>query len=285
MEAQPPLPHFHSPVPVEMGAFLRLIAAVLAAALVAEAAAVETHHVVGGWGPDLDVGAWLSGRIFRVGDKLWFGHSSGDEIVVEVNSAEEFEKCDTANPIRMYTDDHVSLEKEGLRFFTSADADRCRNGLKLPVTVSRRDEFEPPYEPSDVPPPHHPFDPPEPFHPPPQSPPPYEPSDVPPPHHPFDPPEPFHPPPQSPPPEPVHPTHKSPPPPPPHEPPKPVHPPPPPYEPPKPVHPPPPPPPYEPPKPVHPPPPPPPPPQPSSANMNLPFLVILTFYLCFVFAV
>ncbi|KAL0306010.1 UNVERIFIED_CONTAM: hypothetical protein Sradi_6018300 [Sesamum radiatum] len=102
----------------------------------------QTHHVVGGdgggWGPDFNVTSWLAGRVFRVGDKIWFKHSAGaEEKIVEVESPEEFQSCNLNNPIRMYTDpvSHVALEKEGVRYFTSANPDACLNGLKLPVAV------------------------------------------------------------------------------------------------------------------------------------------------------
>ncbi|XP_011095968.1 cucumber peeling cupredoxin-like [Sesamum indicum] len=111
----------------------------------------RTHHVVGGeggWGPDFNVSSWLAGRVFRVGDKIWFKHSAGaEESIVEVESPEEFQSCNLKNPIRMYTDpvSHVALEKEGVRYFTSANPDSCLNGLKLPVAVVSPSEFDPPF--------------------------------------------------------------------------------------------------------------------------------------------
>lgn len=77
--------------------------------------------------------------------------------MVEVRGVEELESCDVSNPIRMYGEgvNHVALEEEGVRYFTSANPDTCRNGLKLPVTVHRHHDFDPdfpspPYDP-DVP--------------------------------------------------------------------------------------------------------------------------------------
>ncbi|KAK4398872.1 hypothetical protein Sango_1362700 [Sesamum angolense] len=121
----------------------------------------QTHHVVGGdgggWGPDFNVTSWLAGRVFRVGDKIWFKHSAGaEEKIVEVESPEEFQSCNLKNPIRMYTDpvSHVALEKEGVRYFTSANPDACLNGLKLPVAVVSPSEFDPPFPfPFSFPPP------------------------------------------------------------------------------------------------------------------------------------
>lgn len=53
----------------------KLIAAVslVLAALSAAGVSAQTHHVLAGqhvWGPALDVNSWLSGRVFRVGDKI-----------------------------------------------------------------------------------------------------------------------------------------------------------------------------------------------------------------------
>lgn len=83
--------------------------------------------------------------------------SGSDERMVEVRGVEELESCDVSNPIRMYGEgvNHVALEEEGVRYFTSANPDTCRNGLKLPVTVHRHHDFDPdfpspPYDP-DVP--------------------------------------------------------------------------------------------------------------------------------------
>ncbi|KAL6992848.1 hypothetical protein U1Q18_010994 [Sarracenia purpurea var. burkii] len=100
----------------------------------------QVHHVVGddrGWDPSTDIGSWSSGRIFRVGDKIWFAYSASQDKVVEVKSKEEFDACDVSNPIRMYTNglDSVTLDGEGFRYFTSGKPETCRNGLKLHVEV------------------------------------------------------------------------------------------------------------------------------------------------------
>lgn len=50
-----------------MAAALALLAILAALALGVSA---ETHHIVGGWGPDFNATAWLLGRFFTVGDKL-----------------------------------------------------------------------------------------------------------------------------------------------------------------------------------------------------------------------
>ncbi|GAV65202.1 Cu_bind_like domain-containing protein [Cephalotus follicularis] len=101
------------------------------------------HHVVGGdrgWDPSSDVASWSSGRVFKVGDKIWFTYSAAQESIVEVKSKEEYEACDVGSPIRMYTDgiDSISLVEQGLRYFVSSKSESCKNGLKLHVEVIPR---------------------------------------------------------------------------------------------------------------------------------------------------
>lgn len=100
----------------------------------------QVHHVVGGdrgWDPATNLSSWCSGRIFRVGDKIWFTYSAGLESIVEVKQQDEYLSCDISNPIRMYTDglDSISLDGEGIRYFVSSKPDSCKNGLKLHVEV------------------------------------------------------------------------------------------------------------------------------------------------------
>nr|AAO86692.1 small blue copper protein Bcp1 [Paraboea crassifolia] len=149
----------------------------------------ETHHHVGGeegWNSASNISSWLSGRVFRVGDKLWFSVPATADSIVELQSLEELATCDLRNPIRMYADgsNHVTLDKEGTRYFSSGNLESCKNGMKLPVTVQNRHDEDKPYRPDPPvePYPHHhdegePYrpDPPvEPYpHPPPTTPHPY----------------------------------------------------------------------------------------------------------------
>ncbi|KAL3519386.1 hypothetical protein ACH5RR_017535 [Cinchona calisaya] len=103
-------------------------------------AVAQVHHVVGddkGWAPSTDLVSWFTGRVFRVGDKIWFAYPATEESIMELQTSEEFYSCDLSNPIRMYTKglDKVSLDSEGVRFFTSGNSENCKNGLKLPVNV------------------------------------------------------------------------------------------------------------------------------------------------------
>ncbi|KAL1537277.1 uclacyanin 1-like [Salvia divinorum] len=173
-----------------------LLAFVAAVTLAGAGVSAETHHVVGGWGPDFNATAWLLGRFFTVGDKLLFEYGGGDEKTVEVGRS-EFATCNLTNPIRMLTDpvSHVALEDEGVRYFTSGDPESCRKGLKLPVTINPAHDHGHDFDPS---PPYDPWKPDEPSKPDVPSPP-YEPwePDVPSPPHKVPPPpyEPYKPPP------------------------------------------------------------------------------------------
>ncbi|KAL6332747.1 hypothetical protein AAG906_015008 [Vitis piasezkii] len=106
----------------------------------------QTHHVVGGdrgWAKSSEVRDWLSDKVFRVGDKIWFIYSAAQEGVAELRSKEEFESCDVSNPIKMYTDglDSVPLDGEGIRYFTSSKTESCKDGLKLHVDVQPTSEI------------------------------------------------------------------------------------------------------------------------------------------------
>ncbi|KAL8469104.1 hypothetical protein ACS0TY_032082 [Phlomoides rotata] len=136
-----------------MAAVLKVaVLVVVVAALTAVGVSAQTHHVVGGdngWGPDLDVSSWVSGRVFSVGDKIWFKNSGSEDTIMEVGGVEEFVSCNLTNPLRMYTDpiNDVVLEKEGIRYFVSGNPEMCKNGLKLPVPVHPSSEFDPDFEP------------------------------------------------------------------------------------------------------------------------------------------
>ncbi|KAH8486027.1 hypothetical protein H0E87_027473 [Populus deltoides] len=117
-----------------------LMVLVLVLVLVSLNDGAQVHHVVGGdrgWHPYSDIGSWSSARTFRVGDKIWFTHSAAQGSIAEVETKEEYLTCDVSNPIRMYTDDSdgITLDGEGVRYFTSSSSDKCKNGLKLHVEV------------------------------------------------------------------------------------------------------------------------------------------------------
>ncbi|XP_010270093.1 PREDICTED: mavicyanin-like [Nelumbo nucifera] len=127
-------------VPVRGSLMLMLLLVLISVSAGGRWVVAQVHHVVGddrGWDSSSDIGAWSSGRIFRVGDNLWFAYSIAQESIVELRSKEELESCDVSNPIRMYTNglDSVSLDVEGTRYFTSGRPENCKQGLKLNVEV------------------------------------------------------------------------------------------------------------------------------------------------------
>ncbi|GAB2298948.1 hypothetical protein Dimus_033024 [Dionaea muscipula] len=100
----------------------------------------QVHHVVGddrGWDSSSDIASWAAGRIFRVGDLLWFTYSGAKDSIVELATKEELDRCNLQNPIRMYTGglEKLSLDAEGGRFFASGNPESCKKGLKLPINV------------------------------------------------------------------------------------------------------------------------------------------------------
>ncbi|XP_058081091.1 umecyanin-like [Magnolia sinica] len=129
-----------------MGAVsMRGLLVILAVAISVSDGWAKVHHVVGGdrgWDPSTNVADWSSGKIFRVGDKIWFTYSAASEGIAEVKSKDEFESCDISNPIRMYMDglDKVALDSAGPRYFASSRSDSCKNGLKLHVEVQQQSD-------------------------------------------------------------------------------------------------------------------------------------------------
>ncbi|KAJ3696676.1 hypothetical protein LUZ61_000381 [Rhynchospora tenuis] len=102
--------------------------------------AVIRNHVVGGdqgWDTSTDVASWSANKRFHVGDIIWFTYAAPQEGVIELTTKEEFDSCETTNPIKMYTEglNHLMLENEGSRYFTSTNPENCKKGLKLHVKV------------------------------------------------------------------------------------------------------------------------------------------------------
>ncbi|XP_044951315.1 chemocyanin-like [Hordeum vulgare subsp. vulgare] len=119
---------------------LFLVAAAMHQPVAGAAPAAAVHHVVGGdpgWHVASDVLAWSTGRLFTVGDTLWFAYEAAEDGVAEVAGEAEFEACEAGGAIRTYADgvSRVGLDGEGARYFLSADPEKCKGGLKLRVDV------------------------------------------------------------------------------------------------------------------------------------------------------
>ncbi|MFS7980870.1 putative Phytocyanin domain, cupredoxin [Helianthus anomalus] len=129
---------------------------------------------------------WASRRRFYVGDSLRFRYTYDSLVIVDKFG---FYHCDSSKAIRYYNegDDVIVLYMPGCMYFTSGEAEECKQGLKMAVQVLNsgpKPEFPPP--PTFNPPP----PPPPTFDPPPPPPPPPPPMFDPPPPPTFDPPPP-----------------------------------------------------------------------------------------------
>ncbi|GAA0150090.1 hypothetical protein LIER_09107 [Lithospermum erythrorhizon] len=126
---------------------IALAIVLLSMAIPGHMAAAIHHHVVGddkGWDISSDLATWASGRVFKVGDNIWFDKTASQESLVELESVNEFSSCDLTNPIKMYTEgiNKVSLDGEGSRYFISGDSGSCKKGLKLHINVHPNKEEE-----------------------------------------------------------------------------------------------------------------------------------------------
>ncbi|KAF8410801.1 hypothetical protein HHK36_003338 [Tetracentron sinense] len=132
---------------ISTGGFMVVSLVVISLSLGGRWVGAQVHHVVGGdrgWDSASNIESWSSGRVFRVGDKIWFTYSAAQESLAELRSSDEFESCEISNPIRMYTGgiDMFSLDGEGTRYFASGSVESCNIGLKLHIEVLPRPKPE-----------------------------------------------------------------------------------------------------------------------------------------------
>ncbi|CAI8592998.1 unnamed protein product [Vicia faba] len=104
------------------------------------------EFVVGGqkgWSVPSDPNAnpfnqWAEKSRFQVGDSLVFNYQSGKESVIEVNSQQDYENCNTdASSSGKSSDGHtvIKLDKSGPHYFISGNKDNCLKNEKLLVIV------------------------------------------------------------------------------------------------------------------------------------------------------
>ncbi|KAK3033308.1 hypothetical protein RJ639_033776 [Escallonia herrerae] len=97
-------------------------------------------HVGGrkGWvlKPSEDYNHWAERNRFQVNDTLVFKYKAGSDSVLIVNK-DEYNKCNKANPLLSFNDgeSEFKLDRSGLHFFISGQADNCEKGQKLIVLV------------------------------------------------------------------------------------------------------------------------------------------------------
>ncbi|CAM0876734.1 unnamed protein product [Alopecurus aequalis] len=125
-------------------AFKQMLAVVAAIAMAfLPMLAAQTVHPVGdarGWRLGVDYTTWSEGNQFNTNETLLFGYNQAFHNVLEV-SGEDFEACNTANPIATWSSgsDEVELEEAGKRWFICGVGKHCLLGMKLNVTIFAAD--------------------------------------------------------------------------------------------------------------------------------------------------
>ncbi|XP_058779861.1 early nodulin-like protein 9 isoform X1 [Vicia villosa] len=79
---------------------------------------------------------WAEKSRFQVGDSLVFNYQSGKDSVIEVNSQQDYENCNT-DASGKSSDGHtvIKLDKSGPHYFISGIKDNCLKNEKLLVIV------------------------------------------------------------------------------------------------------------------------------------------------------
>ncbi|CAH8388624.1 unnamed protein product [Eruca vesicaria subsp. sativa] len=81
-----------------------------------------------------DYSHWSHRNRFQVNDTLYFKYAKGKDSVLEV-SEEEYNTCNTTNPITSLGESLFVLSRSGSFFFISGDSEKCLKGQKLAVKV------------------------------------------------------------------------------------------------------------------------------------------------------
>ncbi|KAM0018547.1 putative Phytocyanin domain, cupredoxin [Helianthus debilis subsp. tardiflorus] len=90
----------------------------------------------GEWSLSASYNQWAEKNRFQVGDTLLFKYDDDKDSVLEV-SKEDYDNCNTGNPIAKHDDGHtvIKLDRSGPHYFISGVADHCKNNEKLLVVV------------------------------------------------------------------------------------------------------------------------------------------------------
>ncbi|KAI7747399.1 hypothetical protein M8C21_002320 [Ambrosia artemisiifolia] len=104
----------------------------------------------GEWSLSASYSQWAEKNRFQVGDTLLFMYDDDEDSVLEV-SKEDYDKCNTENPIAKHDDGHtvIKLDRSGPHYFISGVADHCKNyNEKVTVVVmADRSHKSPPESP------------------------------------------------------------------------------------------------------------------------------------------
>ncbi|XP_068663051.1 early nodulin-like protein 21 [Aristolochia californica] len=86
---------------------------------------------------------WAVKNRFQVGDSLYFKYSNDTVLIVE---SEEYEKCDTSDPVSKYQDGNTVFvfDHYGFFYFISGTPGHCEAGQKLTVQVMGQSEASSP---------------------------------------------------------------------------------------------------------------------------------------------
>ncbi|KAJ8621716.1 hypothetical protein MRB53_030245 [Persea americana] len=104
-----------------------------------------------GWvlNPSEKFNHWAERNRFQVNDTLVFSYKKEEDSVLVVNK-EDYEKCNTNNPISRFSDGYsvFKLDRSGPFFFISGMPEKCEKGEKLIVVVMAvRGSHNPPISP------------------------------------------------------------------------------------------------------------------------------------------
>ncbi|CAL5392953.1 unnamed protein product [Camellia sinensis] len=100
---------------------------------------------------------WAERNRFQIGDSLLFVYPADKDIVLQVNK-DDYNNCNTAQPIQKFSDGHTSFKfnQSGHFYFISGLKDNCLKNEKLEVVVmadrtNRSSTTSPPPPPSPAP--------------------------------------------------------------------------------------------------------------------------------------
>ncbi|CAH9142092.1 unnamed protein product, partial [Cuscuta epithymum] len=92
-----------------------------------------------GWvlNPSESYDHWANRMRFQVNDSLVFRYDEGQDTVLEVKGQDDYEKCNTQNPIKKMDDGNsvFKLDRSGPFYFISGNQECCLKGQKVTVVV------------------------------------------------------------------------------------------------------------------------------------------------------
>lgn len=122
------------------------------------------EFVVGGssgWSPSgsYAFNKWAESKRFQIQDTLVFNYAANQDSVLYVTK-DDYTNCNTANPVKKYTDGHTvfKFEQSGPHYFISGNEEHCHKNEKLVVVVladrsNKNGNSPPPAESNPSPPP------------------------------------------------------------------------------------------------------------------------------------